>query len=213
MTNESRENLSSFMDGEIDKESARFLVRRLASDEQMRGSWARYHLIRDCMRHQDGGLVASDLQARVHDALAAEPAPVAAARSGWRRAAVGSAIAASVALAAVMVVAPDNAPVSQPGAEVLSQQPAAAAFVSPNIGNTVRSSQPVNLSGTEDGAGRAIDPYLLRHYQVTGGAGGRGFVSFVPIVVTTQGVAGQDAAAPAPDAESPPAVGEETAGQ
>lgn len=199
------------MDGEIGQDSARFLVRRLASDEQMRGTWARYHLIRDCMRHQDGGFVAGDLRSRVHDALAAEPVPAATARTGgWLRAGVGSAIAASVALAAVLIVAPDNAPAPQPGAEVVRQQPAAEPFVSPNIGTLVPGSQPVNMSGTEARAGREIDPYLLRHYQVTGGAGGRGFVSFVPIVVT-QGVAGQDVAAPAPDAEPSPGGREDNA--
>jgi hypothetical protein len=29
-----------------------------------------------------------------------------------------------------------------------------------------------------------MNSYLLRHYQVAGSAGGKGFVSFVPIVVT-----------------------------
>jgi hypothetical protein len=45
-------------------------------------------------------------------------------------------------------------------------------------------SQPVNLSGSESAENPEINAYLLRHYQVTGGAGGRGFVSFVPIVIT-----------------------------
>jgi hypothetical protein len=29
-----------------------------------------------------------------------------------------------------------------------------------------------------------MNSYLLRHYQVTGSTGGKGFVTFVPIVVT-----------------------------
>ena len=29
-----------------------------------------------------------------------------------------------------------------------------------------------------------MNSYLLRHYQVTGSTGGKGFVSYIPIVVT-----------------------------
>jgi hypothetical protein len=29
-----------------------------------------------------------------------------------------------------------------------------------------------------------MDSYLLRHYQATGATGGKGFVTFVPIVIT-----------------------------
>ncbi|MEJ8566635.1 sigma-E factor negative regulatory protein [Elongatibacter sediminis] len=185
MTTESKEQLSSFMDGEIGHDSARFLVRRLSADGNLRDTWSRYHVIRDCLRQQDGEFVSQDLRERVHGALADEPVPAPASRrSRWVRSAVGTAIAASVALAAVLVVGPDRSLEPQPTMESASQQPAAEPFVSPNIGGPMRSTQPVNLSGTESQSDGEIDAYLLRHYQVTGGAGGRGFVSFVPVVVT-----------------------------
>lgn len=171
------------MDGEISHESARFLVRRLAADAGLRETWARYHLIRDCLRQQDGEFVTHELRERVQGALAAEPAPEPRARgAGWLRKAVGTAIAASVALVAVLIVVPDQAPVSSPAAAPADQQAALKPFVSPNIGAPV-ASRPVNLSGTDPDSSE-INAYLLRHYQVAGGAGGRGFVSFVPIVVT-----------------------------
>jgi len=182
MTTESREFLSSFMDGESTQESARFLVRRLASDDGLRETWARYHLIRDCLRRQDGEFVSHELRERVSGALEAEPMPAAGPGGRWLRSAVGTAIAASVALAAVLVVGPERAVVNGPAKDSASTQPAAVPFVSPNIG-LVPDSQPVNLSGSEALPERDIGAYLLRHYQVTGGAGGRGFVSFVPVVV------------------------------
>ena len=41
-----------------------------------------------------------------------------------------------------------------------------------------------------------MDSYLVRHYQATGAAGGKGFVTFVPIIITgskaTNKVDGQD---------------------
>ena len=51
MTTESREHLSCLMDGEISRETGRFLVRRLGADEDLCATWARYHLVRDCLRH------------------------------------------------------------------------------------------------------------------------------------------------------------------
>lgn len=195
---ESRENLSAFMDGEVGQESARFLVRRLLADGGLRDTWSRYHLIRDCLRQQDGEFVAPELQDRVHEALAAEPEPVSGSRASWLRPALGMAIAASVALAAVMVVTPERSPVPGPAAGSVNRQAAAEpeSFVSPNIGSLVPVSQPVNLSGVEAGGAREINAYLLRHYQVTGNAGGRGFVSFMPIVATQGAFAPADGPAP-----------------
>ena len=44
-----------------------------------------------------------------------------------------------------------------------------------------------------------MDSYLVRHYQATGAAGGKGFVTFVPIIITgskaPNKVVGQDDAA------------------
>jgi len=61
MSKESREHLSSLMDGEISKETGRFLVRRLGSDAELRMTWTRYHLVRDCLRHHEGSLAGDDL--------------------------------------------------------------------------------------------------------------------------------------------------------
>ena len=57
MSKESLEHLSSLMDGEINKDTGRFLIRRLGSDDEMRATWARYHLVRDCLRHQVGSVL------------------------------------------------------------------------------------------------------------------------------------------------------------
>jgi hypothetical protein len=56
-------------------------------------------------------------------------------------------------------------------------------FVSPQSFNAAPYSSEV--SGTEAiySFDRKMNPYLLRHYQATQGAGGNGFVKFVPIVI------------------------------
>jgi len=184
MDTESREHLSSLMDGEVSQETGRFLVRRLGADSELRSTWARYHLIRDCMRHQEGELAKEDLTSRVQQALASEPevSGGGSVRQGWFKPVMGAAIAASVALVAVMTVSQQNPSVSPAGSE-LAQPVVSESFTSPNIGSVAPVTQPVNLSGNAGRSNPKMNTYLLRHYQVSGETGGKGFVSFVPIVV------------------------------
>ena len=206
MSNESREHLSCFMDGEISKETSRFLVRRLGADGELRDTWARYHLVRDCLRYQEGGLRGVDLCGRVQQALENETLQTAPSRiasgwsaskwtkAGWLKPAAGMAVAASVALMAIMTVGPGQSPVSTPAGE-LAGSPQTESFVSPNnvLAGSPRSQQ-VSVLGGSGNSNRKMNSYLLRHYQVTGSTGGKGFVTFVPIVVT-QAVAQADAQA------------------
>jgi hypothetical protein len=97
---------------------------------------------------------------------------------------VGAAIAASVAVFAVLTVSNGNSPVSPRAAPAMAQDQSVKPFVSPNVSAFVPQSRPVNLSGEIRPDNQKMNAYLLRHYQVTGEAG-KGFVSFVPIVVTT----------------------------
>jgi sigma-E factor negative regulatory protein RseA len=191
MSKESREDLSCFMDGEINKETSRFLVRRLGADGELRATWARYHLVRDCLRNQEGGLTAVNLSGRVQQALASEaqhstppgvdtsqPPPV------WLKPIAGMAIAASVALMAIVAVGPGQSPIAPSAGELAgSTQP--EAFVSPN--NVLAPSpvsQQVSVLGGTGSTSQKMNSYLLRHYQATDSTGGKGFVTFVPIVVT-----------------------------
>ena len=69
MSKETREHLSALVDGEISPDTSRFLVRRLGSDVELRATWTRYHLVRDCLRHQDGAIAGDDLCARISKAI------------------------------------------------------------------------------------------------------------------------------------------------
>ncbi len=206
MNKDSLEHLSCLMDGEIQRDTSKFLVRRLGTDKDMRNTWDRYHLIRDCLRHADGGVVHTSLSQRVSVALAAEKvddASLAAARrsaSRWARPFAGAAIAATVALMAVYAVAPvDQSPGSSP-AESVAAGPVQP-FTSPNMLVSGPLSRPVNLSGTADRqASTRMKSYLLRHYQVAGSSAGKGFVSFVPIVAARPVSAAQQAELAAADA-------------
>jgi len=165
-------------------------VRRQSAYEEMRDTWARYHLIRDCLRHQDGHIARSGLSVRVSAALSGDPAAhgeVPVSRN-WLKPVVGLALAASVALVAVLTVSNVGTHGIAPTGVELSVNPAvdsiSESFATPTAGSVIPASQPVNLSGRSPQDQSRMNTYLLQHYQMTGESGGRGFLPFVPIVVT-----------------------------
>lgn len=185
MSKETREHLSALVDGEISLETSRFLVRRLGADEDLRATWSRYHLVRDCLRHQDGAFAGEDLRSRIGQAIENErpertirPIPL-----RWLKPAAGLAIAASVALMAIVAVGPNLPGASQDTGE-LADQDQTQPFVSPQSFAPPPYSNQANFSGLPTTDNRKMDSYLLRHYQATGNTGGKGFVTFVPIVIT-----------------------------
>jgi len=191
MNTDPREHISCLMDGEINRETARFLVRRLGADEALCATWARYHLVRDCLRHQEGGLAGESLAARVRLAIESEAGPVASRRSGraWLRPAVGMAIAASVALMAIVAVAPPQTSL-QPTDGVLAEGSEMPSFTSPQGLTPAPVSETASLYGSSAGDSR-MNAYLLRHFQAAGSTGSKGFVTFVPIVVRPDAVAAE----------------------
>lgn len=106
MSEANREILSAGMDGELSREEIRFLLRRLEADPVLADTWARFHVARDGLRRQGLPLVSGDFASRVMDAIEAEPAVAAAPRRRWLHWSAGGAIAASVAVAALMLSQP-----------------------------------------------------------------------------------------------------------
>lgn len=195
MNTESREHLSCLMDGEISRETGRFLVRRLGADEELCATWARYHVVRDCLRHNDGRVSGADLSRRVRLALERESPPAVARKSlpSWLKPLTGAAVAASVALMAIVAVGPGSQTVSEPAAGLAEGTPAET-FTSPQSLTPSPISRQASLSGGLSGDNR-MNAYLLRHYQATGSTGGKGFVTFVPIVITSSAQASNPEAA------------------
>lgn len=115
-----RQQLSALVDGELSADESRFLLRRLAHDEELAGCHERWQLCGDVLRGAASAPAPLDFAARVRGAIAEEPAPQAqpAARPGARwRWGGGAAIAASVA-AIAMFLARERLPyTAAPGAE------------------------------------------------------------------------------------------------
>jgi len=189
MSKKTLEHLSSLMDGEISQETGMFLTRRMCADEELGRAWERYHLIRDCLRGSGGNWSVTRVSMRLDDLVPAEAGHAGAGAlrpRQWMKSVSGLAIAASVAVVAVLLVAS--------GPEQNPAEPAAKPFTSPNPIAVGPISQPVSLNGGND----RLNSYLLRHNQVAGSVGRQGFVSLVPIV----------AIVPAPEELQP--VAEET---
>lgn len=112
------EQVSAAVDGEIDAAEWALLQRRLATDDECRGRWARYHLVGDTLRGRHGGPRADGgFAGRVAVAVAeGKQSEAPAGRSRWIRSVAGTAIAASVAAVALLtlrVEAPK--PLDEPG--------------------------------------------------------------------------------------------------
>jgi len=185
MSKETREHLSALVDGEISRETSRFLVRRLGADDELRATWRRYHLVRDCIRYQDGTIAGDDLCARVSLALENEQSGKHSRKipATWLKPVAGLAIAASVALMAIVAVGPENPGTPQSAGE-LADEAQVEQFTSPQSLVPGPSSSQASFSNLSGAQGRNMDSYLVRHYQASGATGGKSFVTFVPIVIT-----------------------------
>lgn len=215
MTEPLREQWSRLLDGELEADSTRFLLRR-APAEADADALSRYALIRACLKREEFQ-PAGDLADRISSALADEPAHGAAA-SRWLKPLLGTAIAAGVAALALSVaqVAPTPTP-SATGPTVAANGP--APVTAPPAGGELAHTAPIktsdltpplnvqpvadrHLSAPEPVAGPTLDPriedYLLRHGQATHGGVRGGLVPYVYIVATP---ARETAAAPAAGAD------------
>lgn len=100
-----RLQLSALIDGELPLDEARFLLRRLDHDTELRECWERWQLCGDVLRGRIGVYARNGLGERVADAISAEPVLVRepAGRHRWMRLGGGAALAASVAIIALFL--------------------------------------------------------------------------------------------------------------
>ena len=83
---------------------------------------------------------------------------------------------------AIITVGP-GMPGLQPEPGELAGESDVQSFTSPQSLMQAPYSNQASSNGASNSPDRTMDSYLLRHYQATGTNGGKGFVSYVPIVV------------------------------
>ena len=109
MSDQIREQVSAFLDGELPSSESELLLKRLTRDADLRESFGRYALIGETVRGAGRAPLSRGFAARVNRAIDGEPATaipqgVRAARGRWWRPVAGAAVAAGVAAVAVVAL-------------------------------------------------------------------------------------------------------------
>jgi sigma-E factor negative regulatory protein RseA len=109
MSEQIREQVSAFLDGELPGSETELLLKRLTRDPELRQSFGRYALIGETLRGASGASLSLTFASRVNRAidgeLAAPPQPAARGRPfRWWRPITGTAVAAGVAAVAVVAL-------------------------------------------------------------------------------------------------------------
>ncbi len=110
MSEQIREQISAFLDGELPSAESELLLKRMVRDAALRDSFGRYALIGEAMRGMKHMPLRGNFTGAINGAIDGEPATavaiaLAAARPRrWWRPLAGAAIAASVALVAIVAL-------------------------------------------------------------------------------------------------------------
>jgi sigma-E factor negative regulatory protein RseA len=107
MSEQIREQVSAFLDGELPSSETELLLKRLTRDAELRESFGRYALIGESVRGASRAPITRGFAGRVNCAIDGEPAtavsPVVRTRAHrWWRPFAGAAVAAGVAAVAVI---------------------------------------------------------------------------------------------------------------
>ena len=107
MSEQIREQVSAFLDGELPDSESELLLKRLSRDAELREAFGRYALIAEVVRSPNGGPLSRGFAAGVNRRIDGEPAmvmnlPQASRSRRWWRPLAGAAVAAGVAAIAVV---------------------------------------------------------------------------------------------------------------
>jgi sigma-E factor negative regulatory protein RseA len=196
MSEQIREQVSAFLDGELPDSETELLLKRLTRDGELRESFGRYALIGEAVRGTSRGFLTKGFAGRINFAIDGEPVPanghVAHTRAPrWWRSFAGVAVAAGVA--AVAVVALQHravAPALRVGAALTAQNAAPAQREA--ISYTVPAASPAPTVGLAPGR---LTNYVFAHSKYSSGLAQRGVLADMLIEADEQQPVVSEAAA------------------
>jgi sigma-E factor negative regulatory protein RseA len=218
MSEQIREQVSAFLDGELPDSESELLLKRLTRDGELRESFGRYSLIGEALRGASSDRVTKGFAAGVNLAIDGEPVHVAAhvreiRATNWWRPLAGVGIAAGVATVAIVALQQraitPNAPAAAP---VTAQNTTAAPNAATPSGSAGREalSYTVPATSTESPVRLAharLTNYVFAHSQYSSGLGQRGVLADLLIEDDEPAAATAERAAPParnPDARVAP---------
>jgi sigma-E factor negative regulatory protein RseA len=190
MSEQIREQVSAFLDGELPDSETELLLKRLTRDGELRESFGRYTLIGESIRGTSRGLLTRGFAGRVNKAIDGEPVvAVGQARESraprWWRPFAGAAVAAGVA--AVAVVALQQRAVAPtlragPAAAPMTAQNMTAAQAPAGVPQTPREPNSYTVPPTSPGAPvgmpqARLTNYVLAHSRYSSGLDLRGVLA------------------------------------
>jgi sigma-E factor negative regulatory protein RseA len=188
MSEQIREQVSAFLDGELPSSETELLLKRLTRDGELRDSFGRYTLIGEAIRGGSPSLMTRRFAGRVNLAIDGEPIPAngpppQTRAPRWWRPFAGAAVAAGVAAVAVVTFHQRaDAPGLRPGLGVTAQSaaPAPAILASSEM---VDQAQREAVSYTVPAASSAAMPparltsYVFAHSKYSSGLAQRGVLA------------------------------------
>jgi sigma-E factor negative regulatory protein RseA len=216
MSEQIREQVSAFLDGELPSSETELLLKRLSRDGELRESFGRYALIGEAVRGGTLSLMTKGFAGRVNLAIDGEPIPInghapQSRAPRWWRPFAGAAVAAGVAAVAVVALQQRAvAPGLRSGAMVAVQNSAARARPSLLAQNVVlpqgslqmpREAISYTVPPASPAAPAAIPParltnYIFAHSRYSSGLDQRGVLADLLIEAEDQPPPSHEASAP-----------------
>jgi sigma-E factor negative regulatory protein RseA len=182
MSEQIREQVSAFLDGELPNSETELLLKRLTRTGELRESFGRYALIGEAIRGASRAYLTQGFSGRVNLAIDGEPIPGGgharhARVSRWWRPFAGTAVAAGVAAIAVVAFHQRaDAPGLRPASTLAAQNAAAVRSAAPReaISYTVPATSPTAAASV--GPGR-LTSYVFAHSRYSSGLAQRGVLA------------------------------------
>jgi sigma-E factor negative regulatory protein RseA len=191
MSEQIREQVSAFLDGELPNSETELLLKRLTRDGELRESFGRYALIGEAIRGTSADLLTKGFAGRVNVAIDGEAVSANAhvARTGaprWWRPFAGVAVAAGVAAVAIVALQQRTVvPPVRPGTALTAQNIAPAQTGVPVPGASAqlpREAISYTVPATSPAAPAAMAParltnYVFAHSRYSSGLDQRGVLA------------------------------------
>jgi sigma-E factor negative regulatory protein RseA len=202
MSEQIREQVSAFLDGELPNSETELLLKRLTRDGELRESFGRYALIGEAVRGTTrGGLITRGFTGRVNLAIDGELIPAnghvpPAREPRWWRPFAGAAVAAGVAAVAVVALQQRAvAPTLRSGAPLTAQTAVPAPAAREAISYTVPATSPAAPAAMPQAR---LTNYVFAHPRYSSGLALRGVMTDLLIEAEEQQPATSEAAHVAP---------------